>query len=214
MVTTPIVRLRPARAGRSEAGLVSTTTVVRRISTVLAVSAALLGTVVVYYGAAEAEPAGPARARYISPALGAVAPVALIKPLAPAPLAPQPRVDSGSGYLRPVGGEFLSGFGVRSDGMHTGIDLRGRTGEPILASQSGTVSGAACGSGYGICTLIDHGGGVTTLYAHMSVKVVAGGTVERGQVIGLVGCTGSCETPHVHFEVRLNGARVDPIFYL
>jgi murein DD-endopeptidase MepM/ murein hydrolase activator NlpD len=214
LVTTPIARLRPARAGRPEAGLVSTTTVVRRISMVLAVSTALLGAVIVYFGAADSEPAGPARARYISPALGAVAPVALIKPLAPAPLAPAPAVDGGSGYLRPVGGEFLSGFGVRSDGMHTGIDLRGRTGEPILASRSGTVSGAACGSGYGICTLIDHGGGVTTLYAHMSVKVVAGGTVERGQVIGLVGCTGSCETPHVHFEVRLNGARVDPILYL
>lgn len=181
---------------------------------VLAVSAALLGAVIVYFGAAGPEPAGPARARYISPALGAVAPVALIKPLPLAPLAPPPAVDSGTGYLRPVGGEFLSGFGVRSDGMHTGNDLRGRTGDPILASQSGTVSGAACGSGYGICTLIDHGGGVTTLYAHMSVKVVAGGAVERGQVIGLVGCTGSCETPHVHFELRLNGVRVDPLLYL
>lgn len=213
MVTTPIPRLRPARGGRSEAGLVSTTTVVRRIAMVLAVTTALLGTVIVSFGP-DPEPVGPARALYVSPALGAVAPVALIKPLAPAPLAPPPAVDSGTGYLRPVGGEFLSGFGVRSDGMHTGNDLRGRTGEPILASQSGTVSGAACGSGYGICTMIDHGGGVTTLYAHMSVKVVAGGTVERGQVIGLVGCTGSCETPHVHFEVRLNGARVDPLLYL
>lgn len=214
MVTTPLARLRPSRAGRSDAGLISTSTVVRRISAVLALAAAILGAVVVqnFQPAASASPE-PARARYISPALGAIAPVALIKPLPAAPVVPSTPV-SDSGYLRPVGGEFLSGFGVRSDGMHTGIDLRGRTGEPILASRSGTVSGAACGSGYGICSMIDHGGGVTTLYAHMSLKVVTGGHVERGQVIGLVGCTGSCESPHLHFEVRLNGARVDPVFYL
>jgi murein DD-endopeptidase MepM/ murein hydrolase activator NlpD len=146
----------------------------------------------------------------MSPALGAVSLVAAIKPLSAPPVPPS--VDSS--YLRPVGGELMSGFGARSDGMHTGVDLRGRTGDPILASRRGTVSAAACGSGYGICTMIDHGGGVTTLYAHMSLKVLTGGPVERGQVIGLVGCTGSCEAPHVHFEVRLNGVRVDPIFYL
>lgn len=214
MITTPLARLLPGR-GRSEAGLISTTNVVRRIFVVLAVFAALLGAVVLpKFSAAVPEPA-PAKARYISPALGVVAPVALIKPLPAAPPLPLPlSAPAENGYLRPVGGEFLSGFGVRSDGMHTGIDLRGRTGDPILASRKGTVSGAACGSGYGICTMIDHGGGVTTLYAHMSVKVLAGGPVERGQIIGLVGCTGSCETPHLHFEVRLNGVRVDPLYYL
>jgi len=194
--------------------LISTTNVVRRIFAVLAVFAALLGAFVLpKFSAAAPEPAAPTR--YISPALGAVALIALIKPLPAAPPMPLPlSAPAENGSLRPVGGEFLSGFGVRSDGMHTGVDLRGRTGDPILASRKGTVSGAACGSGYGICTMIDHGGDVTTLYAHMSVKVLAGGPVEQGQIIGLVGCTGSCETPHLHFEVRLNGVRVDPLYYL
>jgi murein DD-endopeptidase MepM/ murein hydrolase activator NlpD len=210
---TPLARLRPARAGYSGApGLISTATVVRRIFLVLGLSTALLGTVIFQsFRPANPDPPAVARVRHISPALGAIGLVAAVKPF---PLAPPPPAPVDSSYLRPVGGELMSGFGARSDGMHTGVDLRGRTGEPILASRKGTVSGAACGSGYGICTMIDHGGGVTTLYAHMSLKVLAGGSVERGQVIGLVGCTGSCESPHVHFEVRLNGVRVDPAFYL
>lgn len=216
MITTPVARLRPARAGLPKGGLISTTTVVRRIFVVLAaLLAALLGAVVIpRFSAATSEPASN-QARYLFPARGAFGFVAFIKPLPAAPPMPSALPAPGvRGYLRPLAGQFLSGFGVRSDGMHTGVDLRGRTGEPILASRSGTVSGAACGSGYGICTLVDHGDGVTTLYAHMSVKTLTGGRVEQGQVIGLVGCTGSCEAPHLHFEVRVNGVRVDPLFYL
>lgn len=127
----------------------------------------------------------------------------------PAPVAPED--DS---FLLPVAGEFLSGFGSRSDGMHTGIDLRGATGDPIQAAKKGVVIRQACGSGYGTCTMIDHGGGLTTLYAHMSRKLVSAGPVNRGQVIGFVGCTGSCETPHVHFEIRQDGVRMDPLGYL
>jgi murein DD-endopeptidase MepM/ murein hydrolase activator NlpD len=192
--------------------LISTANVVRRICVVLGVSTALVGTVTFQsFRPPALDPPAPLAVRHISPALGAISLVAAIRPLPAAP-APHPSIDSG--YLRPVGGELMSGFGARSDGMHTGVDLRGRTGDPVLASRKGTVSAAACGSGYGICTMIDHGGGVTTLYAHMSLKVLSGGAVERGQVLGLVGCTGSCEAPHVHFEVRLNGVRVDPLFYL
>lgn len=192
--------------------MISTTNVVRRICLVLGVSTAVLASVMFQsFRPASPGPSVPASVRHISPALGAIGLVAAVKPR---PVAPPPPPPVDISYLRPVGGEFLSGFGARSDGMHTGVDLRGRTGDPILASRKGTVSGAACGSGYGICTMIDHGDGVTTLYAHMSLKILAGGTVERGQVIGLVGCTGSCETPHVHFEVRRNGVRVDPMFYL
>jgi murein DD-endopeptidase MepM/ murein hydrolase activator NlpD len=215
LITTPLARLRPARAGQFQGGLISTTTVIRRILVVLAVFAALLGAVVFPKFSAASTEQLPDQSRYVSPSVGAFAFVTFIKPLEPAPPMPAavPRLGA-KGYLRPVPGQFLSGFGVRSDGMHTGVDLRGRTGEPILASRSGTVSGAACGSGYGICTMIDHGGGVVTLYAHMSVKTLTGGKVEQGQVIGLVGCTGSCEGPHLHFEVRMNGTRVDPIFYL
>ncbi|CAN5852628.1 hypothetical protein BH23ACT12_BH23ACT12_06270 [soil metagenome] len=55
---------------------------------------------------------------------------------------------------------------------------------------------------------------LATLYAHMSRKLVSAGPVDRGQVIGFVGCTGSCETPHIHFEIRQNGVRVDQLGYL
>lgn len=179
---------------------------------VLGLSTALLGIVTFQtFRPPAPEPSAPLAVRHISPALGAISLVAAIRPL---PAAPAPPLSLDSSYLRPVGGELMSGFGSRSDGMHTGVDLRGRTGDPVLASRKGTVSGAACGSGYGICTMIDHGGGVTTLYAHLSLKVLTAGPVERGQVIGLVGCTGSCEAPHVHFEVRVHGVRVDPLFYL
>lgn len=212
MPSTPLARRRPYRAGRSEAGLISTTTVVRRISVVLALSASLIGIVTFQsQRAAEQQTLDNAQLRYIPPSLGTIA---AITSSLPQPALPPPPPPIDSGYLRPVGGELMSGFGARSGGVHTGVDLRGATGQPILASRKGVVSGAACGSGYGICTIIDHGGGFATLYAHMSVKVAAGGVVERGQVIGLVGCTGSCEAPHVHFEVRVNEVRVDPLFYL
>ncbi len=137
-----------------------------------------------------------------------------ISAAAPAPVEAPPPPPVDDSFMRPVDGEMLSGFGRRSDGWHSGLDLRGRTGDPIHASRKGTVTGQACGRGYGVCSMIDHGGGITTLYAHMSRKEVSGGPVERGQVIGYVGCTGSCETPHVHFEVRQSGVRMDPLSYL
>jgi murein DD-endopeptidase MepM/ murein hydrolase activator NlpD len=98
--------------------------------------------------------------------------------------------------------------------MHTGVDMDGNTGQPIRAAKSGRILGVACGGGYGNCTVIDHGGGVSTLYAHMSRKAVSGGSVERGQVIGYVGCTGSCTGSHLHFEVRVNGNPRNPMGYL
>lgn len=146
----------------------------------------------------------------IPPAL--VTPTPIAENLPEALAAPAALEDDS--FLRPVEGEFLSGFGTRSDGMHTGIDLRGATGDPIHASKKGVVMAQACGSGYGACTMIDHGGGLTTLYAHMSRKLVTSGPVDRGQVIGFIGCTGSCETPHVHFEIRQDGVRMDPLGYL
>jgi murein DD-endopeptidase MepM/ murein hydrolase activator NlpD len=146
----------------------------------------------------------------LPPAIAVSAPLAAAPPKA-LPTPPDPVDDS---FLQPVDGEFLSGFGPRADGMHSGLDLRGRTGDPIRASRGGSIWAQACGSGYGICTIVDHGSGLSTLYAHMSSKTVGSGRVERGQVIGLVGCTGSCETPHVHFEVRENGVRMDPLRYL
>lgn len=114
-------------------------------------------------------------------------------------------------FLRPVRGEPTSAFGPRCGRMHNGVDLLANVGDPIHASRAGRIMAEPCGSGYGMCTIIDHGNGLTTLYAHMSAKVVEGGRVERGQVIGLVGCTGHCHAPHLHFELRENGIHLSPL---
>lgn len=121
---------------------------------------------------------------------------------------------STSGYVRPVNGRVTSGFGRRWGRAHTGVDLDGNTGDPIRAAKNGTVLGVNCGSGYGRCTIIDHGGGVTTLYAHMTRKAVSSGSVKAGEVIGYVGCSGSCTGPHLHFEVRVNGTPRNPMNYI
>lgn len=114
-------------------------------------------------------------------------------------------------------------YGPRNigQGFHTGIDLmRGMAGATIRASAAGTVSGAGWGSsgdsGYGNTVMIDHGGGYTTMYAHMaSITVRNGQTVTQGQGIGTVGGTGSyARGPHLHFEIHINGKYVDPTPYL
>lgn len=121
---------------------------------------------------------------------------------------------SRSGFAWPLNGRVTSRYGYRSGGFHSGIDIDGNTGDPIRASKAGTIAGVNCGSGYGICTIIDHGEGVATLYAHMTRKAVSGGSVSQGQVIGYVGCTGSCTGSHLHFEVRVNGSPRDPMGFL
>lgn len=121
---------------------------------------------------------------------------------------------SRAGFIWPLNGRVTSPYGYRRGGFHSGIDIDGNTGNPIKASKAGSIVGVACGSGYGICTVIDHGGGVSTLYAHMSRKAVSGGSVAQGQVIGYVGCTGSCSGSHLHFEVRVNGSPRNPRNFL
>jgi murein DD-endopeptidase MepM/ murein hydrolase activator NlpD len=121
---------------------------------------------------------------------------------------------SGAGLSWPVNGPMGSPFGPRGGGFHYGMDILAGTGTPIRAAKEGTVAGVSCGTGYGICTIVDHGGGVTTLYAHMSRKLVTGGHVSAGEVIGFVGCTGYCTGPHLHFEVRINGTPRNPRSYL
>ena len=121
---------------------------------------------------------------------------------------------SPSGLSWPLNGPMGSPFGPRGGGFHYGIDILAPTGTPIRAARDGTVAGVSCGTGYGICTIIDHGGGVATLYAHMSRKIVTGGHVSAGEVIGLVGCTGYCSGPHLHCEVRINGSPRNPRSYL
>lgn len=114
-----------------------------------------------------------------------------------------------------------SPFGLRvhpifgTSRMHNGIDLGGPMGQPILAAAAGEVVVAGERGGYGNAVVIDHGGQLSTLYAHQSRMVVAPGqVVEQGQVIGFVGSTGFSTGPHLHFEVRLSGTPVDPLGYL
>ena len=122
---------------------------------------------------------------------------------------------SASGFMWPVSGPVVSGFGMRWGRMHEGIDIAAGTGTPIRAAASGSVISAGWMGGYGNLVVVDHGGGLATAYAHMStIGAGAGQRVVQGQVIGYVGCTGHCFGPHLHFEVRVNGSAVDPLGYL
>jgi murein DD-endopeptidase MepM/ murein hydrolase activator NlpD len=124
-------------------------------------------------------------------------------------------IRGGSGqFIWPVNGPVVSGFGPRWGSFHEGIDIAVPTGTQIRAAASGTVSIAGVEGGYGNYTCISHGGSLSTCYAHQSQILVSGGQVAQGQTIGLVGCTGHCFGPHLHFEVRVNGQAVDPLGYL
>ena len=114
-----------------------------------------------------------------------------------------------------------SGFGWRVDPMrgtralHTGIDIPGPLGSPILAAAGGVVHFAGGARGYGNMIEVDHGGGLVTRYAHLSRFLVASGAhVERGQTIAMMGSTGRSTGSHLHFEVRLNGQATGPLGWL
>jgi murein DD-endopeptidase MepM/ murein hydrolase activator NlpD len=98
--------------------------------------------------------------------------------------------------------------------MHYGVDIGAPQGVSIVAADRGTVITAKYSSSYGNYIVVSHGNGMTTLYAHMSAMLVkVGATVEKGQAIGKCGSTGASTGPHLHFEVTLNGTRVDPLKY-
>jgi murein DD-endopeptidase MepM/ murein hydrolase activator NlpD len=122
---------------------------------------------------------------------------------------------SASGFIWPVNGPVTSPFGWRWGRMHEGIDIGVGYGTPIHAAASGRVVYAGWMSGYGNLVAIDHGRGISTAYGHQErLAVSVGQVVSQGQTIGYVGCTGHCFGPHLHFEVRINGAPVDPLGYL
>lgn len=127
-------------------------------------------------------------------------------------------VKQGSGsMIWPVNGPITSPFCERRawEACHPGIDIGVPSGTPIRAAASGSVILAGQTSGYGNYTCISHGGGLSTCYAHQSsIQVSVGQHVSQGQVIGLSGCTGLCFGPHLHFEVRVNGAVTNPLNYL
>jgi murein DD-endopeptidase MepM/ murein hydrolase activator NlpD len=122
--------------------------------------------------------------------------------------------SSSSGFIWPVNGVLTSGFGWRWGRMHEGIDIGVGSGTPIRAAAGGTVIYAGWMGGYGNLTIIDHGNGLATAYAHQSAFAVGGGAVSQGTVIGYVGTTGNSTGAHLHFEVRVNGSPVNPLGYL
>jgi murein DD-endopeptidase MepM/ murein hydrolase activator NlpD len=124
-----------------------------------------------------------------------------------------PKAGKG-GLIWPVSGPVTSGFGPRWGRMHTGIDISAGTGTAIRAAKGGTVISSGSNGGYGLAVIIDHGGGLSTLYGHMSSIGVNGGSVSQGDVIGKVGCTGHCTGPHLHFETRVGGSPQNPMGYL
>ncbi len=138
------------------------------------------------------------------------------------PLPAGPIKGGSGGLIWPVDGPVVSGFGPRtingSYEYHPGIDIAVPSGTPIRAAAAGTViftEPEASSGGYGNYTCIDHGGGLSTCYAHQeSFAVSPGQQVSQGQIIGYSDCTGYCFGPHVHFEVRIDGEVTDPMAYL
>ena len=126
--------------------------------------------------------------------------------------------DAGSGvgsgnFVWPASGHISQGF----KWYHRALDIANRATPDVLAADSGTVelSGWPDNSGYGLRVLIDHGNGMTTMYAHLQkVYVTAGQRVSRGSAVGQMGSTGRSTGTHLHFEIRRNGAMVDPVEYL
>lgn len=123
--------------------------------------------------------------------------------------------------LKPSYGPVTSNFGSRYHPVlgysrfHAGTDFGAEHGSPIQASETGVVIFSGWYGGYGNAVIVDHGGGLTTLYAHASrLNVSEGQIVKKGDVIALIGTTGLSTGPHLHFEVRRNGEPVDPMSYL
>jgi murein DD-endopeptidase MepM/ murein hydrolase activator NlpD len=124
----------------------------------------------------------------------------------------------GSQWARPVSAGINSPYGPRWGGWHPGVDFAAHYGAPIHVVADGTVIGAGYLSGeggYGQIVLVRHKGGFVTAYAHMSkVLVHAGQRVHRGDTLGKVGATGHVTGPHLHFEVRIGGKKVNPVPWL
>jgi murein DD-endopeptidase MepM/ murein hydrolase activator NlpD len=124
---------------------------------------------------------------------------------------------------KPIVGEvdMSSPFGMRMDpflggpAIHTGIDLRGDTGDPVRVTANGRVTRAGWAGGYGNMVEVDHGNGLSTRYGHMSkIEVKVGDRVKIGQTIGRIGSTGRSTGPHLHYETRIDDKPVNPQKFL
>ena len=118
----------------------------------------------------------------------------------------------------PVAGWLTSAFGNRRDpftggsDFHPGLDISANYGEPVLAPATGTVAGCGRNGNYGNLVVIDHGYGIVTKYGHLSrFAVMNGQQVNRGDVIGFVGSTGRSTSPHLHYEIWVNGKLTNPM---
>jgi murein DD-endopeptidase MepM/ murein hydrolase activator NlpD len=123
--------------------------------------------------------------------------------------------------LWPVIGHLTGAFGERMDpfsgegAFHTGVDISSPYGDPVRVAADGVVIEADTRAGYGRLVIVDHGYGLTTWYGHLSsLNVIPGEQLKRGDIIGDVGVSGRTTGPHVHYEVRINGAPVNPMRYL
>jgi murein DD-endopeptidase MepM/ murein hydrolase activator NlpD len=125
---------------------------------------------------------------------------------------PQPDLSPGSPFAWPVVGQITQEYSEK----HPALDLRAPYGSSVYAAQAGTVTHSGWArTGYGYTVILDHDEGMQSLYSHMKgTWVTVGQKVERGQLIGEVGSTGHSTGPHVHFELRIEGKRVDPSGYL
>jgi murein DD-endopeptidase MepM/ murein hydrolase activator NlpD len=137
-------------------------------------------------------------------------------------LSPQSFKDSAyTPSIWPVMGHITDSFGERLDpfsgegAFHTGVDVASDYGAPVHATADGVVTYADTHAGYGRLVVVDHGFGITTWYAHLSAfSAVVGARVKRGEVVGYTGISGRTTGPHVHYEVRMNNAPVNPWRYM
>ena len=131
---------------------------------------------------------------------------------------------SGVAFVKPLAHSWISqGFGCTSFDLepidlacpghhwHSGIDLAAARGTPVMATLPGIVTVVLSATGYGLHVIIDHGGGLSSLYGHLNTAIVVSGDyVDAGEVIGTVGSTGNASGPHLHFEIRRDGIPEDP----
>lgn len=136
-----------------------------------------------------------------------------------APSPPQPLTPNFSVLTtQPIAGARSSGYGWRDDPFrhtrrfHSGADFPSKSGTPVAAAGDGVVTFAGRANGYGNMVVIDHGGGVATLYGHLRrIEIERNASVAAGEHIGQVGKTGRATGPHLHFEIRVDGTPVDPV---
>jgi murein DD-endopeptidase MepM/ murein hydrolase activator NlpD/phage-related protein len=127
--------------------------------------------------------------------------------------------DASGQWIKPVNVPYGTKFGVKgsmwSSGRHTGLDFPAPVGRKVVAVDNGTVSQVTSGGPYGKHVMVNHGGGLASLYAHMSaIAAKMGAGIKQGGRIGSVGATGNVTGPHLHLEARINGKSVDPMPYL